>query len=83
MRRSFAGDYGPLYQIAYMIGGLQFQALHRELVLGGRMGEREFHDAILKGGPMPVAVVRARLRGDSLAGGMPGNWKFYDFDGAR
>ncbi|MFY2764574.1 DUF885 family protein [Arenimonas sp. MALMAid1274] len=79
VRRSFAGDYGPLYQIAYMIGGLQFQALHRELVLGGKMGERDFHDAILKGGPMPVAVVRARLRGDSLSGGLRGDWKFYDF----
>ena len=79
VRRSFAGDYGPLYQIAYMIGGLQFQALHRELVLTGKMTEREFHDAILKGGPMPVAVVRARLRGDSLATGLPSDWKFYDF----
>lgn len=78
VRRSFAGDYGPLYQIAYMIGGLQFQALHRELVVTGKMTEREFHDAILKGGPMPVAVVRARLRGDSLANGLPGDWKFYD-----
>jgi hypothetical protein len=78
VRRSFAGDYGPLYQIAYMVGGLQFQALHRELVLGGKMTEREFHDAILKGGPMPVAVVRARLRGDSLADGLPADWKFYD-----
>lgn len=83
VRRSFAGDYGPLYQIAYMVGGLQFQALHRELVVNGKMTEREFHDAILKGGPMPVAVVRARLRGDSLAQGLPGDWKFYDFNGAR
>lgn len=83
VRRSFAGDYGPLYQIAYMVGGLQFQALHRELVVTGKMTEREFHDAILKGGPMPVAMVRARLRGDSLAQGLPGDWKFYDFNGAR
>ncbi|MBW8367570.1 MAG: DUF885 domain-containing protein, partial [Arenimonas sp.] len=78
VRRSFAGDYGPLYQIAYMVGGLQFQALHREMVLEGNMTERQFHDAILKGGPMPVALVRARLRGDSLQQGLPGNWKFYD-----
>ena len=28
---------------------------------------------------MPVAVVRARLRGDSLAAGLPSDWKFYDF----
>ncbi|PZO07047.1 MAG: DUF885 domain-containing protein [Lysobacteraceae bacterium] len=78
VRRSFAGDYGPLYQIAYMVGGLQFQALHREMVTNGKMTERQFHDAILKGGPMPVAVVRARLRGDSLANGLPADWKFYD-----
>jgi len=78
VRRSFAGDYGPLYQIAYMVGGLQFQALHREMVTNGKMTERQFHDAILKGGPMPVAVVRARLRGDSLANGLPDDWKFYD-----
>lgn len=78
VRRSFAGDYGPLYQIAYLVGGLQFQALHREMVTNGKMTERQFHDAILKGGPMPVAVVRARLRGDSLANGLPDDWKFYD-----
>ncbi|MDZ4054731.1 MAG: DUF885 family protein, partial [Phenylobacterium sp.] len=83
VRRSFAGDYGPLYQIAYMVGGLQFQALHREMVANGGMSERQFHDAILKGGPMPVSMVRARLRGDALADGLPEPWKFYDFSGMR
>ncbi|MGF7231644.1 DUF885 family protein, partial [Arachidicoccus sp.] len=28
VRRSFGGEYDPLYQIAYMIGALQFRALH-------------------------------------------------------
>ncbi|HEU0152352.1 MAG TPA: DUF885 family protein [Arenimonas sp.] len=79
VRRSFAGDYGPLYQIAYMIGGLQFQALHEEFVVSGRMSERDFHDTILKGGPMPVAVVRARLLGEMAAGELPRDWRFYDF----
>ena len=79
VRRSFAGDYGPLYQVAYMLGGLQFQALQREMVESGRMSEREFHDAILKGGPMPVAAVRARLRGEVPAGDLSADWKFYDF----
>ena len=32
VRRSFSGDYGPLYQIAYMMGGLQFYNMHREMV---------------------------------------------------
>ena len=36
VRRSFNGSYPPLYQLAYMMGGLQFRALHRELV--GRAG---------------------------------------------
>ena len=79
MRRSFAGDYGPLYQIAYMVGGLQFRALHEELVAPGKMTERQFHDAILMGGPMPVAMVRARLQGQLPTGGLPTDWRFYDF----
>ena len=48
VRRSFTGDYSPLYQAAYMLGGLQFRALHKELVDSGKMTNREFHDAILK-----------------------------------
>src|SRR5690606_21453901 len=43
VRRSFAGDYGPLYQMAYMMGGMQFYALHRDLVGSGKMTDREFH----------------------------------------
>ncbi|KFL37641.1 DUF885 family protein [Arenimonas donghaensis] len=78
VRRSFAGDYGPLYQIAYMIGGLQFRALHEEFVVSGKMTEREFHDAILKGGPMPVAAVRARLSGNVPASDLRADWRFYD-----
>ena len=79
VRRSFAGDYGPLYQIAYMIGGLQFRALHEEFVVSGKMTERKFHDSILMGGPMPVAAVRARLSGDVPAQDLRADWRFYDF----
>lgn len=78
VRRSFAGDYGPLYQIAYMIGGLQFQALQQEIVGGGRMSERAFHDAILEGGPMPVELVRARLLGQPPARDYTASWRFYN-----
>ena len=79
VRRSFAGDYGPLYQVAYMLGGLQFRALHEEVVGAGKMTEREFHDAILKGGPMPVALVRARLLGLDPSSADVADWRFYDF----
>ena len=79
VRRSFAGDYGPLYQIAYMIGGLQFRALHKELVESGKMTDRDFHDAILMGGEMPVSVVRTRLMKQTPKMDLPAEWKFYDF----
>lgn len=79
VRRSFAGDYGPLYQAAYMLGGLQFRALHAELVQSGKMTDRAFHDAILKGGPMPVELVRLRLKGELPARDLAADWKFYAF----
>ena len=78
VRRSFNGSYPPLYQAGYMLGGLQFLALHEELVESGRMTEREFHDAILQGGPMPVAMVRARLMETLLPRDHDPNWRFYD-----
>jgi hypothetical protein len=78
VRRSFASTYPPLYQAAYMLGGLQFTALHRELVESGTMTEREFHDAILQGGRMPVEMVRARLKGQLLERDHEAGWRFAD-----
>ena len=78
VRRSFSGDYGPLYQIAYMMGGLQFYTLHRELVDSKKMTDREFHDAILKEGQIPVEMVRAILTRQKLARDHKPGWKFYD-----
>lgn len=78
VRRSFSGDYAPLYQIAYMIGGLQLRALHKELVDKGSMTDRQFHDAVLQGGPMPIALERSRLEGLPLTREGPAPWKFSD-----
>jgi hypothetical protein len=78
VRRSFLGTYPPLYQAAYMLGGLQFRALHQELVGTGRMTDREFHDAILQGGRMPVELVRARLTGQLLERDHAPGWRFAD-----
>ncbi|MEP6992606.1 MAG: DUF885 family protein [bacterium] len=61
VRRSFNGSYSPLYQAGYMLGGLELRALHHELVDSGKMTERDFHDAVLQGGAMPIAMVRVRL----------------------
>ena len=59
VRRSFDGNYGPLYQAAYLLGGLQLRALHGELVKTGKMTERAFHDAVLKEISIPIAMIRA------------------------
>jgi hypothetical protein len=76
VRRSFGGQYSPLYQAAYMLGGLQMRALHRELVASGRMTNKEYHDAILQGGPMPVTMVRARLANIRLTREGAPPWRF-------
>ena len=77
VRRSFNGTYSPLYQAAYMLGGLQIRSLHEQLVGGGRMSEREFHDAILEGGTMPIEMVRARLLGEAPGRDFRAGWRFY------
>jgi len=76
VRRSFNGSYTPLYQLAYMMGGLQFMALRRELVGSGKMTNRQFHDAVMTGGPMPVELVRARLTGQELPRDFKASWKY-------
>ena len=78
VRRSFGGQYSPLYQAAYMLGGLQMRAMYKALVTSNRMTEREFHDAVLQGGPMPMSMVRARLAGIPLTRDGPSPWRFAD-----
>jgi uncharacterized protein (DUF885 family) len=77
VRRSFAGNYGPLYQCAYLLGGLQIRALHAELVDTGKMTNRAFHDAILKENRIPIEMVRASLTKQRLARDFSSSWKFY------
>jgi uncharacterized protein (DUF885 family) len=77
VRRSFAGAYSPLYQAAYLLGGLQIFALHKELVGSGKMTNRAFHDAVLKENRIPVEMVRALLTGQKLARDHRPSWRFY------
>jgi hypothetical protein len=77
VRRSFEGGYGPLYQAAYMLGGLQLRELHKELVGPGRMTDRAFHDAVLKEGRLPIAMVRAILTRQELTRDWKPDWRFY------
>jgi hypothetical protein len=77
VRRSFVGGYSPLYQIAYMIGGLQFWALKKELVDTKKMSYKEYHDAILRENAMPIEMVRALLTKQPLKKDFKTNWRFY------
>ncbi len=77
VRRSFGGAYGPLYQCAYLLGGLQLRALHRELVDAGKMTNRQFHDAVLKENRIPIEMIRADLTKQKLTREFLSSWKFY------
>jgi uncharacterized protein (DUF885 family) len=78
VRRYIGGAYGPLYQCAYMVGGLQLRALHRELVASGRMSERAFHDAVLRENAIPIEMVRAGLGAAPLSREFRTAWRFLD-----
>lgn len=78
VRRSFTGNYGPLYQLAYMTGAFQFYALKKELVDGGKMSLKAFNDAVLRENSMPVEMVRATLLKKPLKKDFVTSWRFYD-----
>jgi uncharacterized protein (DUF885 family) len=78
VRRSVNGSYDPLYQCAYMLGALEFRALHHELVDSGKMTNRQYHDAILKENMMPIPVLRAILTGAKLTPDWKPQWRFLD-----
>ena len=78
VRRSFTDRYSPLYQSAYLLGGLQLRALHREMVGSGKMSNREFHDTILRQGSMPIEMVRFALQKKRVPLDYESSWRFYD-----
>jgi uncharacterized protein (DUF885 family) len=79
VRRSFEGNYSPLYQVAYLIGGLQIFSLKNEMVDSGKMSYTQFHDAIMKENNMPIEMVRATLTNQKLTPDFKTKWKFYSF----
>ncbi len=83
VRRSFRGDYGPLYQCAYLLGGLQIRALRREVVESGRMTDREFHDTILRNNSIPIEMLRVIVTGGDVRRDHQTSWRFYDDNGPK
>lgn len=76
VRRSVGPDYPPLYQAAYLLGGLQVRRLAREAVNRG-MSLKTFHDRFLWGGQMPVDLARVRILGAPLSSANE-PWRFLD-----
>lgn len=76
VRRSFATSYTPpLYQLAYMVGGLQFYALRNELLEKG-WTEKQFHDRVMQENMMPVSVLRLLLEDKEIPENYKSSWKF-------
>jgi hypothetical protein len=76
VRRSVMGNYGPLYQAAYMLGGLQIRALFEDLVENGTMPEKQFHDLVLQQNSIPIEMVRAAISDVPLNKDYETNWRF-------
>jgi hypothetical protein len=78
VRRYIGEGYSPLYQCSYMIGALQLRALHEEVVAKGKMKEREFNDALLTFGVIPIEMVRAGILKLKLPRDDAAKWRFAD-----
>jgi len=76
VRRSIQGGYGPLYQAAYLLGGMQMYALHNELVGGAGWSEPDFHEAVLRQNSIAPDLIRALLLGGELTREQPIAWRF-------
>lgn len=76
VRRYIGGAYGPLYQAAYMLGGLQLRSLYEELTGPGKMTPREFHDRTLRENAIPVEMIRAALTNAVLPRDWKPDWRF-------
>jgi uncharacterized protein (DUF885 family) len=80
VRRSFESPQyqnQPLYQAAYLLGGLQLRGLRKELVDTKVMTNKQFHDEIMRQGNMPMALIRLGVTRQKLTRDMDINWKFY------
>lgn len=76
VRRSCGDAYPPLYQCAYLLGGLQMHSLYRERIASGQ-SSRTFHDAVLLENSIPISLLRAALdESIPLEKDAPPTWRF-------
>ena len=77
VRRSFVGGYSPLYQVGYMIGGLEIMALRNEIIADKKMTVKQFHDAVMQQNSMPIEMLRNILMDQPIKEDYQANWRFY------
>src|SRR6266850_1892523 len=75
VRRFIGGDYSPLYQCGYMIGGLQLRSLRKDTVGAGKLTDRQFHDTVLTFNSIPVELIRAGVLNVPLSRDSTPQWK--------
>lgn len=78
VRRYINGMYSPLYQVAYMIGGLQLRALKVEAVDSAKMSLKAYHDGLLQQNSIPIEMIRAQMLGISVGPNWQAAWRFAD-----
>jgi len=76
VRRYIGGSYPPLYQAAYMLGGLQLRSLHQTLTGPAKLSPKAFHDAVLQQNAIPVEMIRAALLQEPLPRDWRPGWRF-------
>lgn len=76
VRRYISDSFPPLYQAAYMLGGLQLETLRQEVADRKLMTERDYNDAVLACNAMPVELIRAELLNLPLARDTRSTWAF-------
>ncbi len=77
VRRSIQGGYSPLYQAAYMLGGLQIKNLSEQFVTKKGWSWKKFHDAILLENSIPIEFIKASLENVELTPSQTSVWEFY------
>ena len=78
VRRYIGEGYSPLYQCSYMVGALQLRALHKETVGKGKVKEKQFNDALLTYGVIPIDMIRAGMLKAKLPREYEAKWRFAD-----
>jgi uncharacterized protein (DUF885 family) len=76
VRRSFNGDYPPLYQAAYMVGAWQVRTLAKEMTDTHGWSLKSFHDRFMREHQMPIAMLRAIMSNEPWSRDFEPDFKF-------